>query len=43
VDERDELLWNSENDGARFKVDDHDVLVDEWERYPGVPEDLQEY
>jgi isocitrate dehydrogenase kinase/phosphatase len=43
ADERDELLWNSETDGAWFRVDENDVLVDEWERYLGVPPDLQAY
>jgi isocitrate dehydrogenase kinase/phosphatase len=43
ADERDELLWNTETDGAWFSVDENDVLVDEWERFLGVPADLQEY
>jgi len=43
LSERDELLWNSETDGAWFSIDENDVLVDEWERYLGVPVDLQEY
>ena len=43
ADEKDELLWNSENDGAWFTVGENDVLVDEWERFLGVPSDLQEY
>ncbi|MFN7993486.1 MAG: isocitrate dehydrogenase kinase/phosphatase AceK regulatory subunit [Bryobacteraceae bacterium] len=43
ADERDEFLWNSETDGAWFRVDENDVLVDEWERYLGVPPDLDEY
>ena len=43
ADERDELLWNTETDGAWFTVDENDVLVDEWERFLGVPSDLQEY
>jgi isocitrate dehydrogenase kinase/phosphatase len=43
LSERDELLWNSETDGAWFSIDENDVLVDEWERYLGVPQDLQEY
>ena len=43
LDERDELLWNSEMDGAWFPVDESDVLVDEWERYLGMPEDLRDY
>ena len=41
--ERDELLWNTEIDGSWFAVDEFDVLVDEWERYLGVPEDLRDY
>jgi isocitrate dehydrogenase kinase/phosphatase len=41
--EQDELLWNTETDGAWFSVDENDVLVDEWQRYLGVPPDLQEY
>ena len=41
--ERDEFLWNTEIDGAWFAVDDFDVLVDEWERYLGVPPDLRDY
>ncbi len=41
--ERDEFLWNTELDGAWFAVDEFDVLVDEWERYLGVPEDLRDY
>ena len=43
ADEQDELLWNSETDGAWFSVVEDDVLVDEWERYLGVPPDLQNY
>jgi len=43
LDERDELLWNSETDGAWFSIDENDVLVDEWERFLGVPPDLQDY
>ena len=43
ADERDELLWNTETDGAWFSVGENDVLVDEWERYLGVPPDLQNY
>jgi len=43
LSERDELLWNSETDGAWFSIDENDVLVDEWERYLGVPADLQDY
>jgi isocitrate dehydrogenase kinase/phosphatase len=43
ADEQDELLWNSETDGAWFSVGEDDVLVDEWERYLGVPPDLQNY
>ncbi len=42
-DERDEFLWNSEVDGAWFAVDEFDVLVDEWERFLGVPPDLRDY
>jgi isocitrate dehydrogenase kinase/phosphatase len=41
--ERDELLWNTEVDGAWFAVGEFDVLVDEWERYLGVPPDLKDY
>jgi isocitrate dehydrogenase kinase/phosphatase len=41
--ERDEFLWNTEVDGAWFAVDEFDVLVDEWERYLGVPSDLRDY
>ncbi|MGC9945099.1 MAG: isocitrate dehydrogenase kinase/phosphatase AceK regulatory subunit [Bryobacteraceae bacterium] len=41
--EKDELLWNTETDGAWFSVGENDVLVDEWERYLGVPPDLQAY
>ena len=41
--DQDELLWNSETDGALFPVAEDDVLVDEWERYMGVPADLSEY
>jgi len=43
ADERDEFLWNSETDGAWFSVDENDVLVDEWERFLGVPPDLRDY
>jgi isocitrate dehydrogenase kinase/phosphatase len=43
ANEQDELLWNSETDGAWFSVGENDVLVDEWERYLGVPSDLQDY
>jgi isocitrate dehydrogenase kinase/phosphatase len=43
ADERDELLWNTETDGAWFSVGENDVLVDEWERFLGVPPDLQDY
>jgi len=42
-DEKDELLWNTETDGAWFSVGENDVLVDEWERFLGVPGDLREY
>jgi isocitrate dehydrogenase kinase/phosphatase len=41
--EKDEFLWNTELDGAWFAVDEFDVLVDEWERYLGVPADLRDY
>ncbi len=41
--EEDEFLWNAEIDGAWFAVDEFDVLVDEWERYLGVPPDLCDY
>lgn len=43
ADEQDELMWNTEVDGAWFPVDEYDVLVDEWERFLGVPPDLQEH
>ncbi len=43
LSDKDELLWNSEIDGAWFQVDEFDVLVDEWERYLGVPPDLRDY
>jgi isocitrate dehydrogenase kinase/phosphatase len=43
MDEKDELLWNGELDGPWFSVDENDVLVDEWERYLGVPPDLRDY
>ncbi len=36
------LLWNTELDGAWFSVGECDVLVDEWERYLGVPPDLRD-
>jgi isocitrate dehydrogenase kinase/phosphatase len=42
LSDEDELLWNSEIDGAWFQVDEFDVLVDEWERYLGVPDDLRD-
>ena len=41
--EQDEFLWNTETDGAWFAVDEFDVLVDEWERFLGVPPDLHDY
>ena len=41
--EQDELLWNAEVDGPWFQVDECDVLVDEWERFLGVPSDLREH
>lgn len=41
--EQDELLWNSEVDGAWFSMAENDVLVDEWERFLGVPPELREY
>jgi len=43
ANERDELLWNTETDGAWFSIEENDVLVDEWERFLGVPPDLQSY
>lgn len=43
ANEQDELLWNTEIDGAWFPVHENDVLVDEWERFLGVPPDLQDY
>jgi isocitrate dehydrogenase kinase/phosphatase len=39
MSERDELLWNTETDGAWFSLAPNDVLVDEWERFLGIPED----
>jgi isocitrate dehydrogenase kinase/phosphatase len=41
--EQDEVRWNTESDGAWFPVDEFDVLVDEWERFLGVPPDLRDY
>ena len=41
--EQDELMWNTEVDGAWFAVRENDVLVDEWERFLGVPPDLESY
>ena len=41
--EQDELMWNTEVDGPWFSVGENDVLVDEWERFLGLPPDLQEY
>jgi isocitrate dehydrogenase kinase/phosphatase len=41
--EQDEFLWNTETDGAWFAVDEFDVLVDEWERFLGVPPDLSDF
>ena len=43
ADEQDELLWNTETDGAWFSIDENDVLVDEWERFLGIPPDLSEW
>ena len=43
LSEEDEFLWNTEVDGPPFHVDEFDVLVDEWERYLGIPPDLQDY
>ena len=43
ADEQEELLWNTETDGAWFSIDKYDVLVDEWARFLGVPTDLQSY
>ena len=40
--EREEWLWNTETDGAWFRVEENDVLVDEWERFLGVPPDLKD-
>jgi isocitrate dehydrogenase kinase/phosphatase len=37
------VLWNTETDGAWFTVGEDDVLVDEWERFFGVPADLRDY
>jgi isocitrate dehydrogenase kinase/phosphatase len=36
-------MWNTEADGAWFMVEENDVLVDEWERYLGIPPDLWQY
>jgi isocitrate dehydrogenase kinase/phosphatase len=41
--EEEEFLWNTEVDGPWFSVGENDVLVDEWERFLGVPPDLQGY
>jgi isocitrate dehydrogenase kinase/phosphatase len=43
MDEKDELLWNGEIDGPWFRVEENDVLVDEWERYLGVPPELRNH
>ena len=43
LSEQDEFLWNTELNGPPFHVEEFDVLVDEWERYLGIPPDLQEY
>jgi len=43
ANEQDELMWNSEVDGPWFRVEENDVLVDEWERYLGIPSDLQDF
>jgi len=42
ANEQDELLWNTETDGAWFSLGENDVLVDEWEGYLGVPPDLRD-
>jgi isocitrate dehydrogenase kinase/phosphatase len=41
--EQDEFLWNTEVDGPWFRVEECDVLVDEWEQFLSVPPDLREY
>ena len=41
--QEDEMLWNSESDGAWFPIAEDDVLVDEWETFLGVPQDLRDY
>ncbi len=43
MDEKDELLWNGEIDGPWFRFGENDVLVDEWERYIGVPPDCRDF
>jgi isocitrate dehydrogenase kinase/phosphatase len=43
ANEQDEWMWNSEVDGPWFRVEENDVLVDEWERYLGIPPDLQDF
>jgi isocitrate dehydrogenase kinase/phosphatase len=40
--EEDELLWNTEVDGAWFRAEENDVFVDEWEQFLGVPADMRE-
>ncbi|HBY58848.1 MAG TPA: hypothetical protein DEH78_03440, partial [Solibacterales bacterium] len=39
----DEDSWNAERDGSWFHVDEDDVLVDEWERFIGIPLDLRAF
>jgi isocitrate dehydrogenase kinase/phosphatase len=41
--EEDELMWNTEVDGPWFSVGENDVLVDEWERFLGIPSDVQDH
>lgn len=37
----DDFTWNVELNGPWFRVEPDDVLVDEWERFLGIPPDLQ--
>ena len=41
--EEDEFRWNTDAEGPWFPVADFDVLVDEWEKFLGVPSDLRDY
>ena len=43
ANDEDEFLWNTEVDGPWFAVNEFDVLVDEWERFLGVPPDLADF